>query len=88
MKDLNTNTVTTSNISLASSKEVLKRIRGLQCLTSAATSSGGFVNAKYVNDKIYKPAIKLGQGACTNGYYIHLPQSLLMENVWRILSDE
>ena len=78
MKDLNTNTVTTSNISLASSKEVLERIRGLQCLTSAATSSGGFVNAKYVNDKLYKPVIKLGQGACTNGHYIHLPQSLLM----------
>lgn len=78
MENLTTNTVT-SEISLASSKEVLKRIRGLQCLTSAATSSGGFVNAKYVNDKLYKPAIKLGKGACTNGYYIHLPQSLLME---------
>lgn len=51
MKDLNTNTVTTSNISLASSKEVLERIRGLQCLTSAATSSGGFVNTEYINKK-------------------------------------
>lgn len=79
MENFTTSTVTNSNLSLASSKEVLKRINGLQCLTSAATSSGGFVNAKYVNDKIYKPAIKLGQGACTNGYYIHLPQSLLME---------
>lgn len=78
MKNFTTNTVS-SEISLASSKEVLKRIIGLQCLTSAATSSGGFVNAKYINDKLYKPAIKLGQGACTNGYYILLPQSLLME---------
>lgn len=78
MENLTTSTET-SEISLASSKEVLERIQGLQCLTSAATSAGGFVNTKYINNKIYKPAIKLGQGACTNGYYIHLPQSLLME---------
>lgn len=79
MKDLNTNTVTTSNISLASSKEVLERIQGLQCLTSAASSSGGFINNQFANQVIYKPAIKLGKGACTDGSRIVIPKSLLME---------
>lgn len=79
MKDLNTNTVTTSNISLAPSKEILERIQGLQCLTSAAASTGGFINHRFVNIKIYKPAIKLGKGACTDGSRIVIPKSLLME---------
>ena len=62
MKNLTTNTVT-SKISFASAKEVLERIQGLQCLTSAASSSGGFINNEFVDKKIYKPAIKLGKGA-------------------------
>ena len=78
MKNLTTNTVT-SKISFASAKEVLERIQGLQCLTSAASSSGGFINNEFVDKKIYKPAIKLGKGACTDGSRIIIPKSLLME---------
>lgn len=79
MENLTTNTVTTTEISFASSKEVLERIQGLQCLTSAATSTGGFINHKFANKKLYKPAIKLGKGACTDGSRIIVPKSLLME---------
>lgn len=78
MENLNAITTTSSNISLASSKEVLERIRGLQCLTSSATTSGGYINTNYGIKKIYKPYIKLGKGACTNGDKIVLPKSLLM----------
>ena len=78
MENLTTNTVT-SKISFASAKEVLERIQGLQCLTSAASSSGGFINNEFVDKKIYKPAIKLGKGACTDGSRIVIPKSLLME---------
>lgn len=78
MENLTTNTVT-SKISFASAKEVLERIQGLQCLTSAASSSGGFINNQFANQVIYKPAIKLGKGACTDGSRIVIPKSLLME---------
>ena len=78
MENLTTNTVT-SKISFASAKEVLERIQGLQCLTSAAFSSGGFINNQFANQVIYKPAIKLGKGACTDGSRIVIPKSLLME---------
>jgi hypothetical protein len=54
MENLTTSSKT-SNLSLASSKEVLERIRGLQCLTSAASSTGGFINSSYANQCIYKP---------------------------------
>lgn len=79
MENLTTSTVTNSNLSLASSKEVLERIHGLQCLTSAASSTGAFINNSYANQAIYKPAIKLGKGACTDGSRIVIPKSLLME---------
>ena len=79
MENLTTSTVTNSNLSLASSKEVLERIHGLQCLTSAASSTGAFINNSYANQVIYKPAIKLGKGACTDGSRIVIPKSLLME---------
>lgn len=78
MENLTTSSKT-SNLSLASSKEVLERIRGLQCLTSAASSTGGFINSSYANQCIYKPVIKLGTGACTDGSRIVIPKSLLME---------
>lgn len=79
MENLTTSTVTNSNLSLASSKEVLERIHGLQCLTSAASSTGAFINNSYANQALYKPAIKLGKGACTDGSRIVIPKSLLME---------
>lgn len=79
MENFNNNTTVTTEISLASSKEILQRIQGLQCLTSAASSTGGFINNQFANQVIYKPAIKLGKGACTDGSRIVIPKSLLME---------
>lgn len=79
MENFNNNTTVTTEISLASSKEILQRIQGLQCLTSAASSTGGFINNQFANQVIYKPAIKLGKGACTDGLRIVIPKSLLME---------
>ena len=79
MENFNNKTTVTTEISLASSKEVLERIHGLQCLTSAASSTGAFINNSYANQALYKPAIKLGKGACTDGSRIVIPKSLLME---------
>lgn len=79
MENFNNNTTVTTEISLASSKEILQRIQGLQCLTSAASTTGGFINNQFANQVIYKPAIKLGKGACTDGSRIVIPKSLLME---------
>lgn len=79
MENFNNKTTVTTEISLASSKEVLERIHGLQCLTSTASSTGAFINNSYANQALYKPAIKLGKGACTDGSRIVIPKSLLME---------
>lgn len=79
MENFNNKTTVTTEISLASSKEVLERIHGLQCLTSAASSTGAFINNSYANQALFKPAIKLGKGACTDGSRIVIPKSLLME---------
>lgn len=79
MENFNNKTTVTTEISLASSKEVLERIHGLQCLTGAASSTGAFINNSYANQALYKPAIKLGKGACTDGSRIVIPKSLLME---------